>query len=217
MKTTHCLLLVLALSCSYLSAASIYTMDFSVAGQGATHVTESGPSPTAGENWQLTYPAPETDSSMNEFVTVGGLMRVQDWGGEGTITSDTITILSNGTVSISGVGETIGDDVFNASSEGVSWFYSLNGDVPVNHFIGQAQLGGSDVVAGVDIGYAFFDIPVTIGDTLKVGFTVDVNGADDGVEVSSLAVDFTAIPEPTSSIFLAFAGSACLFLRNRRS
>jgi hypothetical protein len=198
------------------SATIIYDMDFSVAGQGSTHDSSGDAfesSPVAGENWELTFGSLNTDGTTNEFVTVGGLMRVQDWGGSGTVTSDTIAITQTGTVDITGAALTIGGDVFNnVGTEGITWFYTLNGDT-TSVFLGETELGGSAVSSGTDVGNIFDDVSVTTGDSLTVGFTVNVDGSGDGVEISSLDVDF--IPEPASLALVGLGGLAMLG-RNRR-
>ncbi|NWK55153.1 hypothetical protein HW115_05995 [Verrucomicrobiaceae bacterium N1E253] len=199
-------------------AAVIYAADFSVSGQGATHdsigdALES--SPVAGSNWMLTFGSPSSDGTTNEFVTIGGLMRVQDWGGDGTLTSQQIHITGNGTVDITGEALTIGTDVFSVSTEGITWFYRLNDGTPVSQFIGEAELGIGPVPAGVDVGHHFTSIPVSAGDVLEVGFTVRVDGADDGVEISALEVDFTQAPEPSSASLFAVALMGLIFYRKK--
>ncbi len=199
------------------SSAALYSIDFSTAAQGATHSgsgTFAAGSAT-GANWTLDWPNVGTDGSTNEFITVGGLMRVQDWGGNGTVTSDSITVTSDGTVDITGAGLTIGTDVFNIGTEGVTWFYKINSNPAVTLFLGETALGGSAVGSGVDVGNNFDGIAVSSGDTLLVGFTVNVNGAGDGVEISSLEVELTAVPEPSSIALLGLGGLATLLRRRR--
>ena len=200
-------------------SAALYSMDFSVVGQGSTHDTGGDaiePSPIPGANWTLTHGDPSSDGTTNEFITVAGsLMRVQDWGGTGTITSNTINIPSNGTVDITGSGFSIGADAFNSvGTEGITWFYSVNGGSAVEVYLGETELGGP-VAAGTDVGYSFNNVLVSAGDTLEIGFTVNVNGTDDGVEISAMNVEFAPVPEPISSILLSLAGLTFLFRRNK--
>lgn len=207
-----------AFSFSNLSAA-LYSMDFSVLGQGVTHDTGGDaiePSPIAGSNWRLTHSTPSSDGTTNEFITVSGsLMRVQDWGGAGTITSDVINIPANGTVDITSDGLSIGADAFNSvGTEGITWFYSINGNSAVEVYLGETELGGP-VAAGTDVSHNFNNVLVSAGDTLEIGFTVDVNGTDDGVEISAMDVEFTPVPEPTTSILLTLAGFSCLLRRKK--
>ena len=189
----------------------IYAADFSIAGQGSTHDTVGDgfeTSPVTGANWTLTFGSLSSDTTTNEFITTGGLIRVQDWGGSGTITSDTIVTTGAGTVDISGAALTIGTDAFNAGAEGITWFYTLNGSTT------SLTISGPDPVnSGTDVGNVFSDVAVEAGDILTVGFTVVVDGLSDGVEVSSLTVDFTPIPEPSAPLL---SGMACLLAVFRR-
>ena len=198
-------------------AAAIYTMDFSVVGQGSTHDTGGDAidgSPITGANWVLSFPTPSSDGSTNEFITAGGVMRVQDWGGDGTVTSNPITITADGTMDVAGTALTIGSDSFNnVGTEGITWFYTVNG-TPTSIYLGETELGGAPVNAGTDVGNTFPGVSVSPGDTVTVGFTVNVDGAGDGVEVSSLTVDFTPVPEPSSIAFLSLG--VITLLRRRR-
>lgn len=220
MKNTLTVIIVVssAIAAPSLSAA-LYSMDFSVPGQGSTHDSVADaiePSPIAGANWTLTHDSPSSDTTTNEFITVAGsLMRVQDWGGTGTITSNVINIAANGTVDITGEGLSIGSDAFNSvGTEGITWFYSINGGSTVEMYLGEAELGGP-VAAGTNVGYSFNDVSVSTGDTLEIGFTVNVNGTGDGIEISAMDVEFTPVPEPTSAILLSLAGLTSLLRRKR--
>jgi len=199
-------------------AAEIYSMDFSIAGQGSTHDdTGSDPvesSPVVGSNWTLTFGSPSSDSTTNSFITDGGIMDIDDWGGDGTVTSDIINITGDGTVDIAGVAITDSSGLaFNASSEGFEWFYKLNGGSEVSFGAVGEGFGGSDVGDGIDLSDSVTNIAVSNGDTLEVGFNVNVNGSNDGVDVSSLTVDF--IPEPASLALLGLGG--LMMLGRRRS
>ncbi len=215
---------ILSLSVSKLEAGLVYSMDFSVDGQGATHDTAGDTletSPVTGANWTLTFDSASigSDGTTNEFRTTGGVMRVQDWGGAGIVTSVPISITSDGTVDIVGAGLTIGTDVFNTvGTEGITWFYALGGGANVEAFFGETELGGP-VSAGTSLGHTFSGIAVSDGDVLRVGFGVNVNGSGDGVEISSLSVDFnaTAVPEPTSFAMLSLllVSASCLRVRSQ--
>ena len=203
--------LILLIYAEHASAAVVYEMDFSVDGQGVTHTDGnfSGSSPALGANWALTFNREDvsSDGSVNEFITAGGVMRVQDWGGLGTVTSNIIPIAEDGTVQISGSGQTL-DDGFNASGEGTTWFYTLNEATTM-----------SPLIAGTgDVGHSFTGINVASGDQLAVGFSVDTNGAGDGAEIESLNVDFTAsaVPEPSGLLALAASGMGFAGFRLRR-
>lgn len=198
-------------------------LDFSTDGQGSTHDT-SGSDPvenspisggTAPNDWVLTFPTPSSDGSTNEFITVGGVMRVQDWGGEGTVTGGW-TATADGTIDVIGAALVIGTDAFNnVGNEGITWFYSINGGTPIEEFLGETELGGP-VAAGTDVGNTFSGISILAGDTIDYGFTVAVDGANDGVEISSVDIHFKAVPEPSAVVLLgSLAGLA--FVRRRRS
>lgn len=212
-------MLGLLATCS-IGTAALYTADFSNAGEGLTHSTgtppPAGPHTVSGTNWELSYAtAPSTDSSGNQFITVGGVMSVLDWGGDGTITSDPILVTSDGTVDITGAAVAVGGDVFNSvGTEGITWFYKINTDPVVSIYYGETELGGP-VAGGTDIGNLFDDIAVSSGDTLLVGFTVNVNGGGDGADISSLEVELTPVPEPSSAALLGLGGLA-LILRRRK-
>ena len=173
-----------------------------------------------GENWTLTYPSVASDSTLNSFITNGSAMNISDWGGLGTVTGDLIHILDSGTVSISGVGTTVSSGLaFNASAEGFQWFYSLNSDSE-NAFgsVGEG-FGGSDVGDGVDLSASVSNLSVSPGDTLVVGFRINVNGADDGAAIRSLTVNLTpssVVPEPSTAMTFGLLAAITPWWRRRR-
>jgi hypothetical protein len=215
---------VLLLCCSFTNASLIVdSLDFSTAGQGSTHDNDADGfeiSPIAGgtapNNWELTFGSLNSDSTTNEFITVGGVMRVQDWGGTGTVTGSW-TATGDGTVDIVGKGLTIGSDVFNnVGNEGITWFYSINAGTPVATFLGEAELGGSAVGSGTDVGNSFSGVAINSGDVLDYGFSVNVDGAGDGVEISSVTVEFADVPEPTSAAMFGLAVFGLGLVRRRK-
>jgi len=136
-------------------------------------------------------------------------MRVLDWGGLGTVTSDVIDIPENGLVDIAGTAIALG---FNLPTENITWFYQINA-LPVITF----EIGGP-VGLGTLVSNTFSSVAVSGGDELLVGFSVDVNGADDGVEISALDVDFTAIPQPAAFVAgLPLLGLLTMTRRGRRT
>lgn len=214
----------------------LYAADFSVSGQGVVHddndnppgtLSEqgfNGPSTVSGENWTLTFDESTitTDGTPNEFITTGGVMRVQDFGGTGTVTSELLTITDTGTLTVTGSGVGVGGNAFNATAsgddEGITWFYILNGDTTSLFLDDSDFVGGVD--SGTDVGVSFDNIPVVAGDLLSVGFTVTVNGSSDGVEVSELTATIAAIPEPSSFLFggvIAGGVGGVLLSRRKRS
>lgn len=193
-------------------AASIYSMDFSVLGQGSTHQTPNNPvetSPIVGENWTLAFGSVQSDSTLNEFITQGNVMRVQDWGGLGTVTSDVINIAESGLVDIAGKAIALG---FSIASENITWFYQINA-LPKITF----EISGP-ISLGTPADNTFSSIAVSGGDELLVGFSVNVNGAGEGVEISALDVDFTAIPQPAAlAAGLPLLGLLTMTRRSRRT
>ena len=205
------------------SADVVDYLDFSNEGDGGAHTVPNGilvpSSPIAGgvapNDWVLEFNPLyiESDSTLNEFQVVGGVMRVQDWGGRGTITGSSWTATSDGFLDIVGTGVTLGGDDFNGqvvtgmaefSDEGITWFYSINGGSNIELFLGDAELGGAPA-AGTDVGHTFANIEINEGDVVSYGFSVVVEGANTGVLISSVELDFTAIPEPTGLGFLTLA------------
>lgn len=206
------------------NADVVDSLDFSTDGQGSTHDT-SGSDPiesspisggTAPNDWTLTFDPGlvSSDGSTNEFITSGGVMRVQDWGGDGTVTGNWVAS-GDGTIDVIGAALTIGADSFNfVGTEGITWFYAINGGTATTLYLGESELGGP-VAEGTDVGNTFSDIVVASGDSIDYGFTVNVNGAGDGVEISSVTVDFTAIPEPATATLFGLAGLGLCVIRRR--
>lgn len=207
-------------------------LDFSTAGQGVVHNTTdtlitSGPAAGGAipNNWVLNYSASNisSDATLNRFVTSGGAMVVDDWGGLGTVEGSWVAT-SDGTMDIVGVAVTLGNDAFDGTvnngpgitlPEGITWFYSINGGANVEVFLGDADLPGAKL-AGSDISNTFGGVSVTAGDTIDYGFSVAVETAGTaGAVISSVEVDFTAVPEPTSTTILAI-GLIGLVARRRR-
>ena len=212
--------ITLASSVATTASAQIYEADFTIAGQGATH-SGSG-SFTAdtfdGANWVSSWPNVSTDGSTNSFITSGGAMFVSDWGGNGKLTSDPINITSDGTFTYSGTAVTVSSgDAFNASTEGFEWFYVINSGSEVA-FGGQGQgFGGANIGNGVDLSSSVSTISVSGGDTLNVGFNFNVNGANDGFNVTAMTVSFAPVPEPNSYALLAGMFALASVMLRRRS
>jgi len=204
-------------------ADQVSLLDFSNANDGATHSTDSGfsstsPYTSSTGDWVLTWDdgSVSTDSTTNEFTTtVGGIVRVQDWGGVGTLTKATPwTANSGGTLDIEGIAATIGgSNAFNVTGEGITWFYSINGGSNVEQFIG---VGSDGVDVSGDVSHTFSNININAGDQIAFGFSVNVNGSGDGAEISSMTLNFSSIPEPTSLLLFGTLASLGLARSRRR-
>ncbi|MEL7497819.1 MAG: PEP-CTERM sorting domain-containing protein [Planctomycetota bacterium] len=238
-KNLHVVLVALALIlfASTTNADVVDFLDFSNDSDGVVHDTIDRPlpnSPVAGgaipNDWLISY-VPQnitSDATLNEFQAIGGIMRVQDWGGVGTLTG-TWDATEDGTMDIEGIGVTLGNAAFNSTvsngpfemlPEGITWFYQINSDAAVEVFLGRVELtgdAGTPVADGTSVDNLFDDIAVSAGDTVSYGFTIAQNGANDGVVISSITIDFTqAIPEPASASVLAI-GLIGLFARRKRN
>ena len=237
-KCLNCL--ALALSLIVFSSANgdvVDFLDFSNDGDGVVHnSTPDFPIPnspvaggTAPNDWLLTYDPlnVQSDTTLNEFQAIGGILRVQDWGGVGTLTG-TWTATRDGTIDIVGTGVTIGNAPFNGTvnngpgntvTEGITWFYQINAEPVVEVVLDRVALtgdAGTAVPVGTSVDNLFDDIEVSTGDVVSYGFSVAVNGAGDGVEISSVEIDLAAVPEPGSMLVLGL-GMIGLLAQRRRS
>ncbi len=195
----HIPILLAFLSAPLVTQASIVeSLDFSGFNDGVTHTSFDGFSSSSPYNsttgdWVLTWDSGtvSTDGTLNQFTTLlGGFMRVQDWGGEGTLVSATPWIApTKGLLNIAGIASTIGgSNVFNDPGEGITWFYSINGGGNVTQFLNN---DGS-------LNHSFDDVYVNVGSAVTFGFSVDVEGEGDGAQISSMTLDFRSIPEPAT-------------------
>ncbi|MDG1810003.1 MAG: PEP-CTERM sorting domain-containing protein [Pirellulaceae bacterium] len=195
----HIAILLAFLSAPVVARASIVeSLDFSGSNDGVTHTTFDGFSSSSPYNsvtgdWVLTWDSGtvSTDTTLNQFTTLlGGFMRVQDWGGAGTLQSSTPWVATeSGVLNIAGVASTIGgSNVFNSAGEGLTWFYSINSGANTNQFLNN---DGS-------LDHTFENVFVSAGDSVIYGFTVNVEGEGDGAQISSMTLDFRTIPEPTT-------------------
>lgn len=232
---------MIAFAIGLLMAASTHAdvvdfLDFSTDGDGVIHRSPDFAlpnSPVAGgaspNDWLISYDPINvaTDTTLNEFQVQGGVMRVQDWGGVGTLTGNWMAT-SDGTIDIEGVGVTIGNAPFNSTvvngpgifvTEGITWFYQVNSDPIVEVTLDRVALtgdAGTPVTAGTSVGNIFEDIEVSAGDNISYGFWIAVEGENDGVEISSVTIDFSPVPEPASGLII-FLGGIGWATRRRRS
>lgn len=193
----------------------IYSADFSSDGVGYSHTTSSpppdAPSTVDGANWTIGYDVtPSSDSSANTFITSGGSLVSDDFGGEAYFETDDIDLTGYTSFSISAIAETIGNSVFNnLPTEHFTWTYLLD-DVVQNGDTLSFTSDGS-------LNYSIAEAAVSAASTLKVRFTFNINGSGDGFDISSIVVDgTTAVPEPSSAALLLGLGAATLFGMRRR-
>lgn len=208
-----CMVLAACLTAGAAQAETVYDADFSTPGIGSTHTSGGDPlesSPIAGPNWTMSWPSPPaSDTTTNSFITQGNTVFIDDWGGDGVLTSDAIDVSSYDLVDIAGVAATHGNDVFNnTSTEYFDWFYSIDAGSQVN------QLFTNDG----SLDHTFSNVDVSGASSLVVGFSFNVNGAGDGVDVSSLTVSGqpTAIPEPATAVLGGLTLVAASLYRRRR-
>ena len=179
------------------TSIDLYAADFSIEGQGVpdhTSLVPPAPGPqtfeggTPPNNWTVGYDVtPLSDNSDNEFSVNNGVIRIQDFGGEGFLNSRSIDVTGLSTVSITGLGEVLGSGVQNSPQEFFQWFYVLDGNTPIN-----APRNVDN--AGDELGVLWQDIDVSGAETLTVGFRFRVNGGGDGYLISALNVSGTEAP-----------------------
>ena len=184
-------------------ASLVYAADFSVNGQGSTHDNTGGDplesSPVAGANWSISFGSVSTDSTTNEFITSGGVMRVQDWGGNGTLESTSIDVSGWNTVDLDGMFTNLID--INAAGEFLNFFYTLDGGSPV------ATLVDDNSSVGPLSQWDINALDVSGVSNMTVGFSLNVDGGGQGWEVSSLTVNgVSAVPEPSQIILFSILG-----------
>jgi hypothetical protein len=173
----------------------IYNADFSTEGDGfPDHITGSppatGPASASGgiapNNWTTSYTTiPSTDGTANEFsVNASGAIRIQDWGSsDAKWESANIDVTGINSVTIIVVGETIGSAVQNAGSEYFKYFYKLDSGTENETAV---VLAGE--TSGTPVNYNEYTLDVSAVNTLNVGFNFQVDGANDGYEISSFKV-----------------------------
>ena len=166
-------------------AADLYEADFSVDGQGATHDTGSDTlenSPINGENWSIFWDTePASDGSTNSFITQGGILFSDDWGGEGNFETVEIDVSGVDAINISAVASTRGNGAtFNFSgTEQFAWYYILDG----------IRTEGPVFTADGSLDYSVEGLNVSDASVLKVGFTFHINGSTDGFDITSIIVN----------------------------
>lgn len=180
---------------------SVYRADFNTAGEGFTHdsntvVADFNAAPTFASTtstWTLEHPGdlgnnPDTDSTLNEFVTATSgadgatnVLRVQDWGGDGNFQSSNIDVTGVDSVVFTGQGYTLGSGA-NQANEQLQYYYSFDGGATKTTI---ATFDDSNNVSPLVNGFA---IDTTGQNDLVVGFDTNVNGADSGWEIHTVSV-----------------------------
>ncbi|NRB60111.1 MAG: T9SS type A sorting domain-containing protein [Winogradskyella sp.] len=186
---------VTAVSC----ASSTTTFPFNgVSGSTNLDHDNSGSNPSGsngescGNNYRIYYDSqPSTDGSGNYLRsnTIDGLIESADWGGTGKFETFSIDVSGETSVDIETFGNTTNSG-FNTNSEQFQWWYKLDGGAETN--LGSAFGDGTPYTGSLAI--APTTINVTGVNSLKVGFTFNMNGGSDGFE----DVDLTVTKTPTT-------------------
>ena len=193
----------------------LYMADFSVDGVGFVHNSSdpplSGGDTDPGPNYILSYADDvATDGSDNEFITDGGVLRSDDFGGTHTFLSDVLNL--NGewaSIQIEYLAEAL-DTPFNAGSEFLDYFYIPDGGSEITLVTFDSSDGIGD---GDSLDFTSTDINVVGINTLQIGFRADINGGGDGFIMESVKVTGQKIPEPATAALL---GLGLLGLGRRR-
>ena len=146
----------------------------------------AGPQEDCATNFLLSYAAaPGTDGSSNWFGTLSGSgLASSDWGGEATFQTFIVDVSSVTSVDVQTFGNTVGT-AFNAGSEYLEWWYTVDG-------------GAQTAINTYNTGYSgsLANGPLTVDVTgvseIVVGFTFNINGGGDGFE----DMDVTIIETP---------------------
>ncbi|MGB2087456.1 MAG: beta strand repeat-containing protein, partial [Psychroflexus salarius] len=179
---------------------TVYDADFSNNGDGFADHTSSnppaaapasvGPFGTAPNSWSLSYTsAPGTDGSANSFKVVGGVLKSDDWGGQGIFESQSIDITGISSIDISAISVNAG-----ANDDNFEYFYILDGGSRVSTNVGASNNGDA-------VNYSVTNLDVSSNSTLVVGFEFSENGAGDGYETSSFTVTGTLATSDTQVQF----------------
>ena len=194
------------------NADVVYDADFSVSGIGWEHTTSSpapaAPASVSGPNYTLSYDAtPATDTSLNYFETAGGVLESSDWGGDHSFESFDIDVSSFDEVSVDFINDYLGSDSFNASTEFIEYFFTLDNGSEQQFFFFTGTPNGSNLNASTTI-------DVSGASTLTVGLNANVNGGGDGFTLSAVTVTGTPVPAPGAFALLGLGG-LCAARRRR--
>ena len=226
LKTT--LLVLLATAGLVLSASgqtTVYSEDFTGQdGKGAFGSSGGGiTQDTSGVNWTIDISGAglDGDSTQNDFQVLSGVFEAQDVGGVADWFSPTIDVSGfTELTSISGDLAILAGGGANASTEGISFAYSLDGGSAFTSIYSTGfDADNTDGVTALTTSLQTFSASsiAISGDTdLQLRVRVDVNGGNDGYNFDNFSVQGTPIPEPGT--YAAFAGVLALgmILRRRR-
>ena len=203
-------------------AALLYSADFTTSGEGFIHSKKSppakGPQSVKGGaggktegRWTASYqktPKKDTDKTPSTFITSNGVMAIVDWGGTARLDSFVIDVSGTNTIDISATNAVTGAGA-NGKGEYFRFFYQFdNGPAVSQNF----SKGGS---------YAVNSLMVGAASSLTVGFEFNVDGkgkkgALDGWQVSSLSVNASPVPEPSTIVVLSLGLLGLGFYQIRR-
>ena len=146
----------------------------------------AAPQEACGSNFLLSYATnPATDGGGNYFGTLSGSgLSSTDWGGEASFQTFIVDVSTVTSVDVQTFGNTLGT-AFNAGSEYLEWWYTLDGgaQTPINTY----NSGYSGSLANGPL-----TVDVTGVNEIVVGFTFDINGGGDGFE----DMDVTIVETP---------------------
>jgi hypothetical protein len=206
-------------------ASLLYSADFSTPDQGFSHTSDtppaSGPQAANGGSntgiegrWTASYSTtPSTDSfGPNTFITSGGQMLVQDWGGEGTFESHSLDVSGQDYLNIQGINAVLRNGA-DQGGEYFRFFYRLDGGTPVYQ---DMSGGGTYEISGLNVSS---NTSITVGFNFNVDGDAGSSSTPDGWSVSSLTINATPVPEPSTILFsgiLAILGPAFMIFRRFR-
>ena len=218
-KTKQLLTLAFAAGCGSALSGSIYIESFTgqndqgAFGDSGSGITED----TSSVDWNIDISGAglDGDSTTNDWRVINEEFVGQDMGGVASWFSPSIDI--SGVTEISEISFDIRltDSGANASSEGFSFSYSLDGgsnvDVYTTGFDGDDTDGTTAITSSFQTISTSGPIDVSGNNTLDLTFTADINGADDGYIIDNV----TVVPEP--SVYAAALGLLALgFVAYRR-
>ena len=185
------------------SLTTLYDADFSNDGDGfPDHTTSNppasapasvGPFGTSPNSWELSYTSePNTDSTPNSFKVVGGVLKSDDWGGQGIFESQSIDVSTISSINITATSINSG-----ANDDDFKYFYILDGG---------SRVETSDVSSNPI--YSITNLDVSSNSTLVVGFEFSENGSGDGYETSEFKVEGLSSGAPNTQVqFASSSGS----------